>query len=258
LEGTRRRHEVHALDTYELVRRSVLLEEMSKREASRQYGVNRRTVTKMAENPIPPGYRLKEPRKKPKMEGFEAKIDELLNGDENEPRKQLRTAFNIFETLRDKHGYEGGYTQVRIYVAERKARQREAFVPLAHLPGEAQADFLEAAPGDRGRSDESSHFPDGPSSFGSLVHAGLSTREFGELRRRQRGRVQVFGRRSDSHRQGQPGLRGEEGNRSDERENPRTGPPRFRSFGPRFCLKPLMRRPPRETRKARWKKRWEL
>jgi len=132
------------LDTYELVRRSVLVEEMSKREASRQYGVNRRTVTKMAENPVPPGYRLKEPRKKPKMEGFEAKIDELLKWDENEPRKQFRTAFNIFETLRDKHGYEGGYTQVRIYVAERKARQREAFVPLAHLPGEAQADFLEA------------------------------------------------------------------------------------------------------------------
>jgi transposase len=124
LEGFKRRHEVHGLDIYELVRRSVLVEEMSGREASRTYGVNRRTVKK--------------------MEGFETEIDDILKKDETAPRKQRHTSTRIFERLRDEFGYTGGYTQVRTYVAESRIRLREAFVPLAHLPGEAQADFLEA------------------------------------------------------------------------------------------------------------------
>jgi transposase len=132
------------LDTYELVRRSVLVEDMSKREASRTYGVNRRTVAKMAEYSVPPGYRMQVPRREPKMEGFRVKIDEILKKDETEPRKQRHTATRIFHRLRDEFGYTGGYTQVRTYIAERRARLREVFVPLAHLPGEAQADFLEA------------------------------------------------------------------------------------------------------------------
>ncbi|MBA3243208.1 MAG: IS21 family transposase [Acidobacteria bacterium] len=117
---------------------------MSKREASRTFGVNRRTVTKMAEHPLPPGYRLVEPRKKPRMQGFEARIDDILRVDETEPRKQRHTATRIFERLRDEFGYLGGYTQVRTYVAAKKIGAREVFLTLAHLPGEAQADFLEA------------------------------------------------------------------------------------------------------------------
>lgn len=49
-----------------------------------------------------------------------------------------------FERLRDEHGFRGGYTIVKDYVRLRKLSQREMFVPLAHPPCDAQADFGEA------------------------------------------------------------------------------------------------------------------
>ena len=64
--------------------------------------------------------------------------------DKAESRKQRHTAKRIFERLRDEHGYTGGYTIVKDYVRLRKLSQREMFVPLAHPPGDAQADFGEA------------------------------------------------------------------------------------------------------------------
>ncbi len=50
----------------------------------------------------------------------------------------------IRERLRDEHGFEGGETIVKDYVREHRRRRREMFVPLAHPPGHAQADFGEA------------------------------------------------------------------------------------------------------------------
>ena len=64
--------------------------------------------------------------------------------DKAESKKQRHTAKRIFERLRDEHGYTGGYTIVKDYVRLRKLSQREMFVPLAHPPGDAQADFGEA------------------------------------------------------------------------------------------------------------------
>ena len=50
----------------------------------------------------------------------------------------------MFERLRDEYGYTGGITIVKDYIYASKQRQREMFVPLAHPPGHAQADFGEA------------------------------------------------------------------------------------------------------------------
>ena len=50
----------------------------------------------------------------------------------------------MLERLRDEHGFTGGYTIVKDYMRERERRGREMFVPLAHPPGHAQADFGEA------------------------------------------------------------------------------------------------------------------
>jgi transposase len=41
-------------------------------------------------------------------------------------------------------GFTGGYTVVKDDMRERDRRGREMFVPLAHPPGHAQADFGEA------------------------------------------------------------------------------------------------------------------
>ena len=43
---------MHGLERYELVRRSALAEGMSEREASREFGVNRRKVKKMLAHPV--------------------------------------------------------------------------------------------------------------------------------------------------------------------------------------------------------------
>ena len=131
------------MELYELVRRSVLVSGISKRATSREFGVNRRTVAKMVGSAVPPGYRSSQPRKKPKLGGFEEAIERMLAQDEGP--KQRHTAKRIFERLRDECGYTGGSTQVRAHVAELKARSREAFVPLHKFPGEAQCDFGEAS-----------------------------------------------------------------------------------------------------------------
>ncbi len=66
------------MERYELVRRSVLIEGMSGREASREFAVNRCTVKKMVEHPFSPGYRQDKPRPKPKLGPFLDKIEEIL------------------------------------------------------------------------------------------------------------------------------------------------------------------------------------
>ena len=71
-------------------------------------------------------------------------IDQILEADQAEGKKQRHTAKRIFERLRDEHSYTGGYTIVKDYVRLRKLSQREMFVPLEHSPGDAQADFGEA------------------------------------------------------------------------------------------------------------------
>jgi hypothetical protein len=45
---------------------------------------------------------------------------------------------------RSANGYQGGHDRVKEVVRERGRRLKEAFVPLAHPPGHAQADFGEA------------------------------------------------------------------------------------------------------------------
>jgi transposase len=71
-------------------------------------------------------------------------IDAILEADRSAPSKQRHTAKRISEQLRVEHGFAGSYTTVKDYVRERQQRQREVFVPLAHPPGHAQADFGEA------------------------------------------------------------------------------------------------------------------
>lgn len=44
---------------YEEVRRSVLVEGLSKREAAKLYGINRKTVAKMCKYATPPKYKKK-------------------------------------------------------------------------------------------------------------------------------------------------------------------------------------------------------
>ncbi len=132
------------MELYARVRRAVVVDKMSEREAARQFGLARETVRKMMRYSIPPGYRRQQPARRPKLDAWTGIIDQLLEQDKAQAKKQRHTAKRIFERLRDEHAFPGGYTIVKDYVRLRKLSQREMFVPLVHPPGDAQADFGEA------------------------------------------------------------------------------------------------------------------
>ena len=119
-------------------------EGMSARAAAKHFNISRGTVEKMLSFSVPPGYRREKPIKRPKLDGFTEIIDSWLEADKVIQRKQRHTAKRIWERLQAEHGFTGGYTIVKDYVRERERRTREMFVPLAHPPGHAQADFGEA------------------------------------------------------------------------------------------------------------------
>jgi transposase len=132
------------VELYARVRYAVQIEGSSKRAAARRFGIDPKTVDKMMEFSVPPGYRRTKPPAKPKLDPFVPAIDRILTEDKCRPRKQQHTAKRIFERLRDEHGFTGGITIVKDYVAGWRQRSQEMFVPLAHAPGHAQADFGEA------------------------------------------------------------------------------------------------------------------
>jgi transposase len=66
-----------------------------------------------------------------------------LESDREAPRKQRHTAARIYTRLKEE-GYEGRYTAVKEAVREVRRGGQEVYMPLLHLPGEAQADFFEA------------------------------------------------------------------------------------------------------------------
>ena len=135
---------MHSVELYARVRRACFVDRMSKREAARVFGVDRKTVDKMLAHSVPPGYRRCRPPGRPKLDPFTGIIDRILEEDRQVHRKQRHTVKRIHERLRDEHGFTGGYTIVKDYVRGRRQRGREVFVPLAHDPGHAQVDFGEA------------------------------------------------------------------------------------------------------------------
>ena len=132
------------MELYAEVRRSVYVEGLSERAAARRFGLARETVRKMLRYSVPPGYRRAQPVRCPKLDGFTGVIDQILGDDQQRPKKQRHTAKRIWERLRAEHAFTGGYTIVKDYVRAKTLGGQEMFVPLAHPPGDAQADFGEA------------------------------------------------------------------------------------------------------------------
>ena len=135
---------MYRVDVYLRVRRAVMVDGISIREAARVFGVHRDTVRKMLAYSVPPGYRRQSLPKRPKLESYTGVIDRILEDDLGRPRKQRHTAKRVFERFRDEYGFDGQYTIVKDYAREHRRQAREMFVPLSHAPGHAQCDFGEA------------------------------------------------------------------------------------------------------------------
>ena len=132
------------VELYARVRHAVLIEGISVRATADRFGINARTVSKMLRFSVPPGYVRKKAPFRPKLDAFVGVIDAIMAADKDRPKKQRHTGKRIFERLRDEHGFTGKVTIVKDYVAGLRRRTQEMFVPLAHPPGHAQADFGEA------------------------------------------------------------------------------------------------------------------
>jgi transposase len=115
---------------------------MSIRAIARTFHHSRRKIREALAHPEPQGYvRTKDPPA-PKLGPFKPIIDEILQADEQAPRKQRHTAAQVFRRLQSEHGYAGSYGQVRRYVGQHRRDRRETFIPLAHDPGQRlECDF---------------------------------------------------------------------------------------------------------------------
>lgn len=135
---------MYGVDIYRRVRIAVLRHGISRREVARRFGIDRGTVAKILAHSQPPGYRRSSEPRRPKLDGHTSFIDQVLRDDLQVPKKQRHTIQRIYDRLREERGFDGGYTTVRDYVHPRRLSLQEAFVPLVHPPGHAQADFGEA------------------------------------------------------------------------------------------------------------------
>jgi transposase len=135
---------VYQVELYARVRRAVQVDGMSIRAAAHEFGLARKTIRKMLQFSLPPGYERKKPAARPKLGPWLGVIDQILVDDQAQPKKQRHTAKRIWDRLKAEHAFGGGYTVVKDYVRQARLRHKEVFVPLAHPPGDAQADFGEA------------------------------------------------------------------------------------------------------------------
>ena len=78
------------MELYAAVRRSVYVEGLSERAAARRFGLARETVRKMLRYRRPPGYRLAQPVRRPKLDAFTGVIDQILREDQARPSNGTR------------------------------------------------------------------------------------------------------------------------------------------------------------------------
>lgn len=122
------------------IRRRVLREGVSKRQIMRETGMHWETLKKILEQPSPAGYQRVKSPKKPKIDPYLGRIQEILEQDKFVHSKQRHTAKRIWEVLQEE-GFTGGYTIVKDAVRELRRTMKEVYMPLSHHPGEAQVDF---------------------------------------------------------------------------------------------------------------------
>jgi len=92
----------------------------------------------------------------PKLDPFKPDIDEWLTEDKKAKRKQRHTARRVYDRLVEKYGedFECSYRTVAGYVSKSKKEifgKKTGYLPLEHIPGEAQADFGDAEYYENGR-----------------------------------------------------------------------------------------------------------
>ena len=123
---------------FELIRRKVLLDGLSQREAAVELGHSRKTVAKALEHPVPPGYQMTKARAHPVTDPYRSIIERWLELDQTAPPKQRHKAKRIYERLVDERGFSGDEGTVRRFVVKLKQERQpgEVYMPLQFDEGE--------------------------------------------------------------------------------------------------------------------------
>ena len=196
---------MYTADLYLRVRPACHVDGLSQREAASRFGIARETVRKMLRHSEPPGYRRRQPPKRPKLAPFTDIIDRILEEDRPVHRKQRHTAKRIFERLRDEHGFTGKETIVKDYVRERRLRRRELFCAVVTSSGPCSSGLWRGGCDHRRRQVSGAFFRHGTSPQRCLLRCGLPGGGGGGLAGRAQQSLCFFRRRSpiDSLRQRQ-------------------------------------------------------
>jgi len=128
------------MELWTKIRHALFVEGISKREATKRFGVNYRTINKIFHNENPGTYTRAKPTET-KLSPFIPFIEAYLAEDKTLPRKQRHSKKRIYERLRDEHGYTYSYRAVCEQIGKLRAKDKKLFIPLAHPHGQAQFDF---------------------------------------------------------------------------------------------------------------------
>jgi len=133
-------------ELYQKLRRLHQVEKLSQRAIAKQLGISRHTVEKYCSGKILPDMRKTVERASPLREATEATILRMLEQNKTLPKKQQFNAHHIWLHLLEKEGIAIAESTVREHVRALRNQHPEAFIPLAHDPGEAvQVDWGDAA-----------------------------------------------------------------------------------------------------------------
>jgi transposase len=123
------------------IRRAVLVDGISKREACRRFGIHWDTLQRILRHSLPPRYQRVQAADRPVIGPWLGRLREFLEANRGQPPKQRYTVKRMWEVICE-DGFAGGYTTVKDTVRLlRKAAPKEVFMPLTQPPGEAQVDF---------------------------------------------------------------------------------------------------------------------
>jgi transposase len=126
------------------------VEGLSQRQIATKLGISRNTVSKYLKNNTAPTTVLRKTVYATKEYSPETKrvipiIDQWLEDDQKNWRKQKHTAIKIFKRLQDEYDFKGSASNIRKIVAKRRQQIQEAFIPLDFQLGhQFQFDWGEA------------------------------------------------------------------------------------------------------------------
>lgn len=126
------------------------VEGLSQRQIATKLGISRNTVSKYLKNNTAPTTILRKNVYGTKEYSPETKrvipiIDQWLEEDQKNWRKQKHTAIKIFKRLQDEYDFKGSASNIRKIVAKRRQQIQEAFIPLDFQLGhQFQFDWGEA------------------------------------------------------------------------------------------------------------------